>query len=65
MEYYEIIADIVGFKGKFIHDLSKPEGMNRKLCSVKKQNDLGWKPKHTLTEGLQKTYNFYLENYEI
>lgn len=65
MEYYEIIADIVGFKGKFIHDLSKPEGMNRKLCSVKKQNDLGWKPKHTLPEGLQKTYNFYLENYEI
>lgn len=64
-EYYQKAAKIIGYKGSFTHDLSKPVGMDRKLCSIKKQNDLNWKPLHTLDQGLLKTYNYYLKNYEL
>ncbi len=30
-EYYKAIAEVIGYKGKFIHDLSKPVGMKQKL----------------------------------
>ena len=65
MEYYQSIADVIGFKGEFTHDLTKPEGMKRKLCSVKKQNQLGWKPNHSLKEGLEKTYKYYLKYHAV
>lgn len=64
-EYYQSIADIIGFRGDFSYDLTKPEGMKKKLCSVQKQNQLGWKPKHSLKEGLEKTYQYYLEYYAV
>lgn len=64
-EYYQAIAEVIGFNGDFTYDLSKPEGMKRKLCSIQKQSQLGWKPKHSLKEGLEKTYQFYLKNHAI
>ena len=64
-EYYESIAEVIGFTGGFTHDLSKPEGMKRKLCSIQKQSQLGWKPKHSLKEGLEKTYQYYLQNHAV
>ena len=65
LDYYKEVASIVEFKGKFKFDLTKPTGMKRKICSINKQNQLGWKPKHTLKQGLLKTYKFYTDNYEI
>ena len=65
LDYYKEVASVVGFKGSFKFDLTKPSGMKRKLCSINKQNKLGWKPKHTLKQGLLKTYKFYIDNYEI
>jgi GDP-L-fucose synthase len=64
-EYYYSIAEVIGFTGGFTHDLSKPEGMKRKLCSIQKQSQLGWKPKNSLKEGLEKTYQFYLKNHAV
>lgn len=64
-EYYQAIAAVIGFTGDFTYDLSKPEGMKRKLCSIQKQNQLGWEPKHSLKEGLEKTYQFYLKNHAV
>ena len=64
-EYYQSIAEVIGYKGDFTYDLSKPEGMKRKLCSIQKQSQLGWKPKHSLKEGLEKTYQCYLKNHAI
>ena len=59
-EYYSIIADIIGFKGKFKHNLEKPVGMPQKLVSIEKQTIWGWKPTTKLRDGIQKTYDFYL-----
>ena len=65
LDYYKEIAFIVKYEGDFKFDLTKPSGMKRKLCSIKKQEKLAWSPKHTLKEGLTKTYKYYLENYGI
>ena len=65
LDYYNNIASVVGYKGDFKFDLTKPEGMKQKLCSITKQKKIGWKPKHSLKEGLTKTYEFYLDNYGI
>lgn len=64
-DYYETISEVIGYKGVFRYDLTKPEGMSKKLCSVKKQNELNWTPKYTLIEGIEKTYQFYLKNHEL
>lgn len=64
-EYYQSIAEVVGFNADFTYDFSKPEGMKRKLCSIQKQSHLGWKPKHSLKEGLAKTYQYYLKNHAV
>lgn len=64
-DYYKIVGDIVGFQGNFEFDLTKPIGMDKKLCSILKQNKLGWAPKHSLIEGITKTNKYFIENYEI
>jgi GDP-L-fucose synthase len=64
-EYYNAVAEVVGYTGDFEYDLTKPSGMKRKLCDVTKQNKIGWNPKNSLTECLQKTYQYYLDTYEI
>lgn len=61
-EYYNAIANVIGYKGDFIHDLSKPVGMKQKLVDISIQNKFGWKPKHSLNEGIQKTYDYFLKN---
>jgi GDP-L-fucose synthase len=58
-EYYQIIADIIGYEGKFIHDLTKPIGMKQKLIDVTKLNEFGWQYKTSLVEGIEKTYEYY------
>jgi GDP-L-fucose synthase len=59
-EYYSAAADVVGYSGQFVHDLTKPVGMNRKLVSVEKSREWGWEAKTSLHEGLAKTYEFFL-----
>jgi GDP-L-fucose synthase len=54
-----LIKDIVGFKGEIKHDLSKPDGTPRKLLDVSKINQLGWKAKTSLEEGIRKAYEWY------
>lgn len=58
-EYYNIIAKVVGYKGKFVHDLSKPIGMKQKLIDDTKLKAFGWHYKTSLEEGILKTYHYY------
>lgn len=64
LELAQIIAEIIGFKGKITNDPTKPDGTMRKLLDVSKINKLGWKAKISLKEGLEKTLRYYLENYK-
>jgi GDP-L-fucose synthase len=61
-EYYQAIADVIGFKGQFEHDLSKPVGMKQKLIDDSKLQEFGWHYKTELSDGIRKTYQFYLES---
>lgn len=61
-EYYQNIANVIGFQGSFSHNLAKPVGMKRKLLNISRQTNWGWSPKVGLAEGIRKTYTFFLEN---
>ena len=63
-EYYSMIAKVISYEGDFIYDLSKPEGMQRKLVDTKEIEKLGWNAKYPIQEGLDKTYKYFLKNYE-
>ncbi len=63
-EYYQKIADIVGYQGRFTHDLSKPTGMQQKLINNARMKEFGWQYKTTLEQGIQKTYDYFLSETE-
>lgn len=62
-ELAEIIQKITGHTGEIIWDSSKPDGTPRKLIDVSKLSQEGWKSSTALEEGIQKTYNWFLNNY--
>jgi len=55
-ELAELIQKITGHEGNIIWDSSKPDGTPRKLMDVSKINDMGWKAKISLEEGITKVY---------
>lgn len=61
-EYYKIVAEVVGYKGGFYHNTTKPVGMQRKVVDVSKLNNWGWKAKTVLKIGIAATYKFYFES---
>ena len=58
----ELVADTVGYSGKITWDSSKPNGTPRKLLDVSRLERLGWKAKTPLKEGIQMSYQDYLQN---
>lgn len=60
-EYYNIISNVVGYKGRFVHDLTKPVGMKQKLIDDTLLKEFGWSCKTSLEEGIKKTYEYYLK----
>ena len=57
----DMIAEVIGYEGKIIWDISKPDGVIYRRLSCEKQKAMGWTPKYTLREGLEKTYEYYLK----
>jgi GDP-L-fucose synthase len=61
-ELAELISNVVGFSGTINWDTSKPDGTPRKLLNVRRVNELGWKAKTSIEDGIKATYNWYLDN---
>jgi GDP-L-fucose synthase len=59
--YYEAAAKVVGYTGGFVHNLSRPVGMRRKLLDMSLASQHGWRPRTSLEDGLRQTLAFYLE----
>jgi GDP-L-fucose synthase len=57
-----IIKNIVDYKGEIIFDPSKPDGTPKKLLDITKIKFLGWAPSVDMTNGLKKTYEWYIQN---
>jgi GDP-L-fucose synthase len=53
----ELVKKIVGFEGEILTDTTKPDGTPRKLMDVSKLNNLGWKSKISLEDGIEMVYN--------
>lgn len=60
-DYYEIASRVVGWKGRFEHDLTKPVGMKQKLVDTTRASEWGWVATTSLEDGLDQTYRHYLE----
>jgi len=61
-ELAQSIADVVGYKGAFRFDASKPDGAPRKLLDTGKLEAMGWRPRIGLKEGLADAYRWYREH---
>ncbi len=61
-ELAELIAETVGFEGRFVYAPDKPDGMPRKLTDSSRLDALGWTAKTSLREGLRLTYQWFLDN---
>ncbi len=61
-ELARIIQKITGHKGDIIWDITKPDGTPRKLMDVSKMKAMGWQFSTELEIGIQKTYDWFLEN---
>lgn len=59
--YYQVVASVLGWDGRFRFDMSKPVGMQRKLSDVTLQNEWGWTPPTSLRQGIAATIDFYRE----
>jgi GDP-L-fucose synthase len=59
-----MVKDIVGYDGKLVYDTTKPDGMPQKLLDCYKLSEEGWTYKTELKDGLKKTYQWYLDNYD-
>lgn len=64
-EYYSAIAQVVGYDGEFVFDLTKPTGMKQKLVDISRLDKTGWKAKTSLVEGLNETFNFYIDKCNV
>lgn len=58
-ELTEMMAEVTGYQGEIVWDTSKPDGTPRKIMDNSKLHALGWQPKTTIREGLEKMYAWF------
>jgi GDP-L-fucose synthase len=51
-----LIAEVVGWTGRFVFDTSKPDGTPRKLLDTARLTAMGWAPSISLKAGLANAY---------
>ena len=64
-ELSKTVASVVKYGGEIKWDTSRPNGTPNRPLDYSKMTKFGWKPKHTLSQGLQKTYDWFIENTDL
>jgi GDP-L-fucose synthase len=59
-EFAQLVADVVGYRGHFVFDTSRPDGTPQKLLNVSELTRLGWRAKTPLQEGIAAAYSDFL-----
>jgi GDP-L-fucose synthase len=59
-ELAETIGAILGFRGSITFDATKPDGAPEKVLDSSRMRSLGWSSRTSLQEGIQRTYEWYL-----
>lgn len=60
-DYYRVAAEVIGWKGTFVHNLDRPVGMKQKIVDISRQTQFGWQPSVSLFEGISLMYKHYLQ----
>ena len=61
----KLIAEVIGYRGKFAFDTSRPDGTPRKLLDSSKLIEMGWRARTSLREGLKLTYSDFMARSEL
>ena len=64
-ELAALAGDVLGYRGEFVYDASKPDGTPRKLLDVSRLAALGWKPRIALREGIALAYQDFLRHHAV
>lgn len=62
LELTHLLMEVISYQGLIEFDQSKPDGTPRKLLDTTKLEKIGWRPKVSLKEGIELTYNWFLDN---
>jgi GDP-L-fucose synthase len=62
LELAQGIANIIGWKGSFTFDPSKPDGTPRKVMDVSRLQAMGWSAPTDFESGMKEAYKWYLSN---
>jgi GDP-L-fucose synthase len=61
-ELAHLIGEIANYKGQFVWDTSKPDGMIKKCMDVSLMHEYGFTPKIKLEKGIEQMIKLYIEN---
>ena len=64
-ELAEMVREVVAPDVELRFDTSKPDGTPRKLLDVQRLHDLGWRHRIGLREGIEATYRWFAQNYDL
>ena len=59
-ELAQTIAGVVGYRGRFVYDATKPDGTMRKVLDVSRLRALGWSPTVPLRDGIAAAYREFV-----
>ncbi|WP_245475005.1 GDP-L-fucose synthase [Bradyrhizobium sp. Leo121] len=62
-DFAALVAEVVGYQGKFVFDVSKPNGTPRKLLDSSRIRELGWRPQISMRAGLAAAYADFLRGH--
>lgn len=62
-ELAQLIAEVIGWRGRFVHDTSKPDGTMRKVMDVSRLAALGWSSRISLRDGIATAYEDFLAHH--
>jgi GDP-L-fucose synthase len=57
-----LVSEVVGYSGAIRYDTTKPDGTSRKLLDVSRLRSLGWRPRVPLKQGIQETYEWFMQH---
>jgi GDP-L-fucose synthase len=65
-EVVETIIELTNVKLKIIWDTNLPTGDNKRILDISRAKEkINFKPKHSLSEGIKKTIEWYLKNKDL
>lgn len=60
----EMVKKIVGASGEISWDTTQPDGTPKRKLDISRLQNLGWEPSISLSQGIQMTYDWFLEHSE-